>query len=69
MFLIDIHFKGCQGRSKRSLIVHVVSYFACGVNDTAFTVHVVSIKPHASRMRYHFSPDQKMKPHANDAAP
>jgi hypothetical protein len=35
MFLIDIPFKGCQGRSNRSSIVHAVSYFACGVNDTA----------------------------------
>jgi hypothetical protein len=36
MFLIDIPFKGCQGRSNRSSIVHAVSYFACGVNDTAY---------------------------------
>jgi hypothetical protein len=35
MFLIDIPFKGCQDRSNRSSIVHAVSYFACGVNDTA----------------------------------
>jgi hypothetical protein len=42
MFLIDIPFKGCQGRSNRSSIVHAVSYFACGVNDTACTVHAVS---------------------------
>jgi hypothetical protein len=35
MFLINIPFKGCQGRSNRSSIVHAVSYFACGVNDTA----------------------------------
>jgi hypothetical protein len=28
MFLIDIPFKGCQGRSNRSSIVHAVSYFA-----------------------------------------
>jgi hypothetical protein len=35
MFLIDIPFKGCQGRSNHSSIVHAVSYFACGVNDTA----------------------------------
>jgi hypothetical protein len=35
MFLIDIPFKGCQGRSNRSSIVHAVSYIACGVNDTA----------------------------------
>jgi hypothetical protein len=34
MFLIDIPFKGCQGCSNRSLIVHAVPYFACGVNDT-----------------------------------
>jgi hypothetical protein len=33
MFLIDILFKGCQGRSNRSLIVHAMSYFACGVID------------------------------------
>jgi hypothetical protein len=39
MFLTDIPFKGCQGRSNRSLIVHVVSYFA------------VSITPHATVMR------------------
>jgi hypothetical protein len=32
MFLIDIPFKCCQGRSS---IVHAVSYFACGINDTA----------------------------------
>jgi hypothetical protein len=34
MFLIDISFKGCQRRSNRSSIVHAVSYFACGVNDS-----------------------------------
>jgi hypothetical protein len=34
MFLIDIPFKGCQGRSNWLVIVHAVSYFACGVNDT-----------------------------------
>jgi hypothetical protein len=36
-FLLDIPFKGCQGRSNRSSIVHVhaVSYFACAVIDTA----------------------------------
>jgi hypothetical protein len=45
--LIDIPFKGCQGRSNRSSIVHVVSYFACGVNETACTVHEVSLTPHA----------------------
>jgi hypothetical protein len=37
MFLIDIPFKGCHGRSSRSWNVHAVSYFACGVNDTAET--------------------------------
>jgi hypothetical protein len=37
MFVIDIPFKGCQGRSNRSSIVHAVSYFACGVNDTECT--------------------------------
>jgi hypothetical protein len=36
MFLIDIPFKGCQGHSNRSLIVHGVSY-----------LHAVSMKPHA----------------------
>jgi hypothetical protein len=35
MFLIDIPFKGCQGRTNRSSIVHAVSYFARGVIDTA----------------------------------
>jgi hypothetical protein len=35
MFLTDIPIKGCQGRSNRSSIVHAVSYFAYGVNDTA----------------------------------
>jgi hypothetical protein len=35
MFLIDIPFKGCQGRSNRSSIVHAVSYFVCVVNDIA----------------------------------
>jgi hypothetical protein len=44
---IDIPFKGCHGRSNRSLIVHAVSYFACGVNDTACTVHAVPLPPHA----------------------
>jgi hypothetical protein len=29
MFLIDIPFRSCQGRSNRSSIVHTVSYFAC----------------------------------------
>jgi hypothetical protein len=43
MFLIDIPFKGCQGRSNRSSIVHAVSYFAYGVNDTACIVHAVSM--------------------------
>jgi hypothetical protein len=43
MFLIDIPFKGCQGRSNRSSIVHAVTFFACGVNDTAFTMHAVSL--------------------------
>jgi hypothetical protein len=47
MFLIDIPFKGCQGRSNRSSIVHAVSYFACGVIDTTFTVHAVALTPHA----------------------
>jgi hypothetical protein len=47
MFLIDIPFEGCQGRSNRSSIVYAVSYFACGVNDTACTVHAVSMTPHA----------------------
>jgi hypothetical protein len=47
MFLIDIPLKGCQGRWNRSSIVHAVSYFACGVNDTACTVHTVSLIPHA----------------------
>jgi hypothetical protein len=46
MFLIDIPFKGCQIRSNRSSIVHAVSHFACGVNDTACTVHAVSMTPH-----------------------
>jgi hypothetical protein len=36
MFFIDIPFKGCQGRSNRSSIVHALSYFECGVNDSAF---------------------------------
>jgi hypothetical protein len=47
MFLIDIPFKGCQGRSNGSLIVHAVSYFARGVNDSTCTVHAVSLTPHA----------------------
>jgi hypothetical protein len=41
MFLIDLNFRGCQGRSNRSSIVHAVAYFACSVNDTACTVHSV----------------------------
>jgi hypothetical protein len=51
MFLIDISFKGCQGRSNCSSTVHAVSYFACGVNETACTVHAVSMRPHVSCMR------------------
>jgi hypothetical protein len=51
--LIDIPFKGCQGRSNRLSIVHAVSYFACGVNDTTFTMHAVSLTPHASCMQCH----------------
>jgi hypothetical protein len=47
MFLIDIPCKGCQGRSNRLSIVHAVSYFACGVNDKACTMHAVSMTPHA----------------------
>jgi hypothetical protein len=47
MFLTDIPFKGCQGRSNRSSIVHAVQYFACGVNDSVFTMNAVSITPHA----------------------
>jgi hypothetical protein len=39
MFLIDIPFKGCQDRSNRASIVRVGSYFPCGVNDLACTVH------------------------------
>jgi hypothetical protein len=40
--------------------VHAVSYFACGVNDIACTVHAVSMTPHAhmhevSLNRMHFS--------------
>jgi hypothetical protein len=45
MFLIDIPFKGCQGRPNHSSIVHAVSYFACSVNGTAFVVHAVSMTP------------------------
>jgi hypothetical protein len=47
MFLIDIRFKGCQNRSNRASIGHAVSYFACGVSDPAYTVHAVSLTPHA----------------------
>jgi hypothetical protein len=47
MFLIDIPLRGGQDRSNRSSIVHAVSYFACGVNYTACTVHAVSLIPHA----------------------
>jgi hypothetical protein len=55
MFLIDIPFRGCKGRSNRLSIVHAVSFFACGVNDTracgindtACTMHAVSMTPHA----------------------
>jgi hypothetical protein len=47
MFLIDIPFKGCQGHSNRLSIVQAVSYFACGINDTACIVHAVSMAPHA----------------------
>jgi hypothetical protein len=47
MFLIDIPFKGCQGRSNHSSIAHAVSYFACGIIDTACIVHAVSLTPHA----------------------
>jgi hypothetical protein len=36
MFLINIPFKGCQGCSNHSSIVHAVSYFAYGANDTFF---------------------------------
>jgi hypothetical protein len=36
MFLIDIPFKGCEGRSNRSSIVHAVSYFACIFNFFAY---------------------------------
>jgi hypothetical protein len=45
MFLIG--FKGCQGRSNRSSIVHAVSYFACGVIDPAcflnFFLHTIAV--------------------------
>jgi hypothetical protein len=34
--------------------VHAVSYFACSVNVTACTVHMVSMIPHASCMRCHW---------------
>jgi uncharacterized sodium:solute symporter family permease YidK len=58
MFLIDIPFKSCQGRSNRSSIVHAVSYFACHrcfaydfhfskLFEIFFCVHVVSMTPHA----------------------
>jgi hypothetical protein len=48
MFVIDIPFKGCHGRSYRSSIVlchilHTVSMRrASGVNDTACIMHAVS---------------------------
>jgi hypothetical protein len=48
-FQIDIRIKGCQGRTNRSSIVHAVSYFACGVNKTPCTLHVVSLTPHTYR--------------------
>jgi hypothetical protein len=41
MFLIDIPFKGCQGRSNRSSILHAVS-----MTPHAY-VHAVSMTPHA----------------------
>jgi hypothetical protein len=44
MYLIDIPFKGCQSRSNHSSIVHAVSYFTCGVNDTGCTVHAGHFK-------------------------
>jgi hypothetical protein len=47
MFLIDNPFKGCQGRSNHSSIVHTVSYFAFDFNDTACIVHAVSLTPNA----------------------
>jgi hypothetical protein len=72
MFLIDIHFKSCQGRSNRSSIVHAVSivfaYHRCFAYDFHFSklfenlfVHAVSITPHnSSQIRIHirkgFSP-------------
>jgi hypothetical protein len=55
MFLIDIPFKGCLGRSNRSSIVHAVSYFACGViDDTACIVYPLSMTlTHAFFFAYH----------------
>jgi hypothetical protein len=44
-FLLDIPFKGSQGRSNRLSIVHGVSYFSCGVNNNACIVHAVSSTP------------------------
>jgi hypothetical protein len=35
LFLIDIPFEGHQDRSNRSSHEEAVSYFACGVIDTA----------------------------------
>jgi hypothetical protein len=44
MFLIDIPFKGCQGRSNRSSIEHAVSAMVCKKN---LKMHAVSMTPHA----------------------
>jgi hypothetical protein len=55
MFLIDFPFKGCQGRSNRSSIVHAVSYFAFDFHLSKlfenFCLHAVSMTTHAPCMR------------------
>jgi hypothetical protein len=46
MVLIDIPFKGCQGRSNLSLdCACCVIFFACGVIGPACTVHAGPINP------------------------
>jgi hypothetical protein len=49
MFLIDIPFKGCQGHSNCSSIMHAVSYYASGVSDKKkLKMHAVSMTLHVS---------------------
>jgi hypothetical protein len=60
-----IPFKGCQGRSNRWSIVHAVSYYACGVIDTACIFNFFAYDFHFSNLFDNFIMHAvSMTPHA-----